>query len=297
MVMPINLSPAPHCGRLHPMRFAVAMISAGRVHSQCVREVAETLHYGLLALGHESMLTNHLNFDDHHTIVLQPHFLSYHGLKPPKHPILYNFEQAYLHSDWMTPELLALYRRYPVWDYSKANIERLVVRGQVPRPIHVPIGYVPALTRIAPVPEDIDVLFYGAMTDRRCAVLDKLRAKGFRVESLFGVYGASRDAWIARSKIVINIHYSEQAKIFEIVRVSYLLANRRAVVSERGTDPTEERDLEAGIAFAEYDELVDRCVELLCNDGARRELAERGYQAFSARNQATILQRALSPGP
>ena len=83
------------------MRFAVAMISAGRLHSQCVREVAETLHYGLLALGHESVLTNHLNLDDHHTIVLQPHFLSHHGLKPPKHPILYNFEQAYLHSNCM----------------------------------------------------------------------------------------------------------------------------------------------------------------------------------------------------
>lgn len=279
---------------LHLMRFAVAMISAGRVHSQCVREVAETLHYGLVALGHDSVLTNHLNHDERYTIVLQPHFLSFHGLKPPKNPILYNFEQAYLHSNWMTPELLALFRRYPVWDYSKANIERLVVRAQVPRPRHVPIGYVPALTRIAPVPEDIDVLFYGAMSDRRRAVLEQLRAKGFRVESLFGVYGASRDAWIARSKIVINMHYTEEAKIFEIVRVSYLLANKRAVVSERGTDPTEECDLESGIAFADYDELVDRCGELLRDDRARRELAERGYQAFSARNQASILQDALS---
>ncbi len=108
-------------------------------------------------------------------------------------------------------------------------------------------------------------------------------------------YGASRDAWIARSKIVLNIHYWE-AKIFEIARVSYLLANRRAVVSERGADPTLERDLESGIAFADYDELVDRCVELLGDERARRELAERGYQAFSARDQAAILHRALSAG-
>lgn len=28
-------------------------------------------------------------------------------------------------------------------------------------------------------------------------------------------------------------------------------------------NPTEERGLESGIAFAEYDELVDRCVEHL----------------------------------
>ena len=51
---------------------------------------------------------------------------------------------------------------------------------------------------------------------------------------------------------------------------------------------------QSGIAFADYDELVDRCVELVGDERARRELAERGYQAFSARDQAAILHRALS---
>ena len=89
------------------------------------------------------------------------------------------------------------------------------------------------------------------------------------------------------------MHYWE-AKIFEITRVSYLLANKRAVVSERGADRTLERDVEAGVAFAEYEELVERCVELLGDERARRELAERGYRTFSARSQADILDRALS---
>ena len=131
------------------------------------------------------------------------------------------------------------------------------------------------------------------LSERRYAVLRDLHDRGLRVKWLSGVLGASRDAWIARSKIVLNVHYWE-AKIFEIARVSYLLANRRAVVSERGADPTLERDLESGVAFADYDELVDRCVELLGDERARRELAERGYQAFSARNQAAILHRALA---
>ena len=163
----------------------------------------------------------------------------------------------------------------------------------MPRPSYVPIGYVPELTRIAPAPEDIDVLFYGVLSERRYAVLKDLHDRGLRVKWLSGVLGASRDAWIARSKIVLNVHYWE-AKIFEIARVSYLLANRRAVVSERGADPTLERDLESGVAFADYDGLVDRCVELLGDERARRELAERGYQVFSARSQADILHRALS---
>ncbi len=188
------------------------------------------------------------------------------------------------------------FRRYPVWDYSRANIERLAARN-VPRPTHVPIGYVPELTPIAPAHEDIDVLFYGSPDDRRRAVLDALSARGLRVESLFGIYGDSRDAWIARSKVVINVHLDGyKSQVFEIVRVSCLLANRRAVVSERGAHPSEERDLEPGIAFADYDELVDRCVELVGDERARRELGERGYQAFSARSQVEILRRALSAG-
>jgi hypothetical protein len=277
------------------VQLAVAVVSPpGYEHSEAFREVAEGLHHALLALGHNSVLTNRLDHDDRHTIVLGSNLLAQFGLDPPKKPILYNLEQICDGSSWMTPALFALFRRYPVWDYSQANIKQLAAR-QVPQLTHVPIGYVPELTRIFPAPEDIDVLFYGSPIDRRRAVLQELRDRGFRVVELFGVYGASRDAYIARSKIVINMHFYE-TEVFEIVRVSYLLANRRVVVSERSAQPTEEYDLESGIAFAAYDELVDRCAQLLGDERARLELGERGYQAFSARSQATILRRALSSG-
>lgn len=277
------------------MQFAVAVVSpTGYLHSEAFREVAEGLHYALLALGHDSLLTDSLDYDDRQTIVLGSNLLAHYGLEPPNNAILYNFEQVYEGSPWLTPALLDLFRRYRVWDYSQANVERLAA-WHVPQLTHVRVGYVPELTRIAAVPEDIDVLFYGSNSPHRRAVLDSLRARGFRVEWLFGVFGADRDAMIARSKIVLNMHLYE-AEVFEIVRVSYLLANRRAVVSERGANPAEDADLASGIAFAAYDELVDRCVELLGDDSARRELGERGYQVFSARDQAAILDEVLSSG-
>jgi rhodanese-related sulfurtransferase len=275
------------------MQFAVAVVApVGYVHSQAFREVAEALHYGLRALGHDSLLTTRLDYDDRHTIVLGSNVLAAFGWDPPKKPILYNLEQVDDSSYWITPAQLTLFRRYPVWDYSRANIEQLAARG-ISGLTHVPIGYVPQLTRIVPAAEDIDVLFYGVYGRRRQAVLNVLRAKGFRVESVNGVFGAARDALIARSKIVLNIHVYE-AKVLEIVRISYLLANRRAVVSEPGGDPTEESDLLPGIAFADYDELVDRCAELLSEEGARREIAQRGYDLFSARSQSAILNDALA---
>jgi hypothetical protein len=276
------------------MRFAVAIVSPPNFqHSRAFDEVAEGLHLALLALGHDSVLTNRLDLDERRTIVLGGNLLVRNGLNPPKNPIFYNLEQLGDDLPSMTlPGFFDLFRRYPTWDYSQANIERIAALG-LPRPTYVPIGYVPELTRIAPAPEDIDVLFYGASYERRYAVLKDLHDRGLRIKWLSGVYGASRDAWIARSKIVLNIHYWE-AKIFEITRVSYLLANRRAVVSESGADPTLERGLESGVAFADYNGLVDHCVELLGDERARRELAERGYQTFSARSQAAILHRALS---
>lgn len=277
------------------MQFAVAVVSPpGSVHHEAFREVAQSLHYGLAALGHDSVLTDRLDLDERRTIVLGSNLLAHRGLTPPKAAILYNLEQVDDGSPWMSAELLDLFRNYQVWDYSEANIERLAAR-QVPRPTYVPIGYVPQLTRIVPAPEDIDVLFYGCLNERRRAVLDDLRARGLRVEWLFGIYGASRDAWIARSKIVINIHFYA-AKVFEMARVSYLLANRRVVVSERGADPTVERGLASGVAFAAYDDLADRCVALLADEAARRELSERGYQIFSARDQAAILRGVLLAG-
>jgi hypothetical protein len=280
------------------MRFAVAIVSPPSHHDisgGAFNEIAEALHHGLVGLGHDSVLTNRLDLDERRTIVLGGNLLVQYALEPPKNPIFYNLEQLGNDLPWMTmPEFVDLFRRYPTWDYSQANIEYLAGLG-LPRPTYVPVGYVPELTRVAPVPEDIDVLFYGALNGRRYAVLRELHDRGLQVKWLSYVYGASRDAWIARSKIVLNIHYWE-AKIFEITRVSYLLANRRAVVSERSADPALERDLQSGIAFADYDELVDRCVELLGDERARRELADRGYQAFSARSQAAILDRALSEG-
>ncbi len=280
-----------------PTRFAVAIVSPRDYeHSEVFREVAEAMHFALLALGHDSVLTNRLDLDERHTVVLGSNLLARYNIEPPKNAILYNLEQVDADSNWITPALLELFGRHPVWDYSRANIKRLADWG-VPRLTHVPIGYVPQLTRIKPCPEDIDVLFYGSPDERREAVLDKLRARGLHVKSLFGVYGADRDAWIGRSKVVINMHVGYyKAQVFEIARVSYLLANKRAVVSERGVHPAEDSDLECGIAFAEYDELVDRCVDLLEDDEARRALGERGYQAFSARSQAAILRRALSAG-
>lgn len=98
---------------------------------------------------------------------------------------------------------------------------------------------------------------------------------------------------IARAKIVLNLHLYD-AQVFEIVRVSYLLANRKCVVSEIGNDTALEHPLKAGVAFTPYAGLADACVKLLDNADERAALAERGFQCISALSQVPMLQRALA---
>jgi SAM-dependent methyltransferase len=276
--------------------FAVTVVSPpGYAHSGAFREVAESVHHGLRALGHDSVLTDDVAPRGRRPIILGSNLLPAVKRKPASDAILYNLEQVDPGSPWLTPALLARFRRHIVWDYSARNAARYPGLG-LPPPRVVPVGWVPELTRIEPAAEDIDVLFYGSLNPRRRNVLEALRARGLRVEAAFGVYGEARDRLVARSRLVLNVHFYE-AKVFEVVRVSYLLANRRCVVSERGADPEEERPLEGGVAFAAYDELVETCLRLCGDPAARAAIAAAGHELVKRRGAAGFLREALGGAP
>jgi len=273
-------------------QFAVTIATQpGFVHSEAFREVAESVHHGLRALGHDSVLSDRTDLPGRRHIVFGSNLISAKDCRLPRGSILYNLEQIYDDSPWLTKDLIALFRRHTVWDYSLANIEALARYGIEAR--HVPIGYVPELTRIPPAPyRDIDVLFVGSIVERRLAVLQALHERGANVIPAFGVYGAERDELIARAKIVLNVHMYE-AKVFEVVRVSYLLANRCFVVSERGLDLAGERPYEEGIAFVEYHELVNACLQYLADERARDRTARRGFELFTERRVPDLLRAVL----
>lgn len=295
--MPIQTDPQEEGRRApSPLPFAITVVTPpGYVHSQAFYEVAETLHHGLRALGHDPLLTDAIQVPGRRHIVLGANLLPClgSGADPAPDAILYNLEQIFPGSPWLSPDLLGLLRRYRVWDYSRLNVAALQELGA--RAVQLlPIGYTPALTRIPALDdgEDIDVLFFGSLNPRRLQVLEALDRRGLRVQALVGVYGAARDRFIARSKIVLNVHYYE-ARRFEIVRASYLLANQRCVVSERGADAEEEADLAAGVVFADYPDLVERCCALVDQPAARRQVAQAGLRLMRARPVERYLAEAL----
>jgi hypothetical protein len=275
------------------MRFAVGIVSGpGYVHSAAFKETAETLHYGLRALGHDSLLTTKMRFPGRRVIVLGSHLLADYPQPLDAEAILYNLEQVSPDNPWIRDKLLDLFRRHTVWDYSDYNAR--VLAGLGIKVAHVvPLGYAPELTRIAPADvEDIDVLFYGCLNARRERVLETIARQGLQVRTLFGVYGAERDALIARSKLVLNVHFYD-AKVLEMTRIGYLLANRRAVLSERSSDPFEDAALDGAVAFAHYEGLAQRARDLVDRPDERARLASRGFELMRARPVAAYLKPAV----
>lgn len=276
-------------------RISVVIVSPpGYAHSHAFDEVAECLMLALRELGYTARILFD-QFDRHGlNIVFGANLLRDDRIgEIPEKSIIYNLEQVYPESPWMTKTMLHLFGRFEIWDYSQRNVDML--RSMVPgiRIKFVRLGYMPQMTRIPQgIPQDIDVLFYGSLNDRRRAVIDALRLRGVRVEAVFGVYGAARDALIARAKIVLNMRLYD-SDIFEIVRVSYLLANRKLVVSEWSEQTDMEADFKETVALSRYDDLVDTCVHLLADDPGREALAARGFAVISARDEKVYLLDAM----
>lgn len=279
-----------------PQRIGIILLSPpGYQHSGAFREIAETLLYGFRALGAEAKIFTNTFPPDFLHLVLGLHLLP-PALIPalPPDTVMYNLEQVEESLfDW-APQLREAFSRLEVWDYSHRNLERLRQMGFSGRFHCLPVGTMPQMSRIKSAPvQDIDVLFYGVVNERRRLVLKAIQDRGFVVRAAFGYYGEARDALIARAKLVLNLH-KHQAQVFEIVRVSYLLANHKAVVSEIAPETEIDAELCRAVAGAPYQDLVETCVGLIGDETARSALAERGFQVIDARRQDQLIARVMA---
>jgi hypothetical protein len=262
-------------------------------HSMALWDIGKLLLFSLESLGHPATLTiNHLDRDAINIL------LGYHLLADPVLPegyrcIVYQLEQLEENDGWLraNPAALGVLRRaHEVWDYSAENLAFLRARG-ISNLRLLPIGFHERLQTIPNLEQDIDVLFYGSVNERRKTVLEEL-AKSCKLEAIFGVYGDQRDEYIARSKIVLNMHVY-QAQILEQARISYLLNNRRFVISESSlVNP-----YKGFLVTSPYEDLVPSCLRYLADEAERARLAEEGFARFRERSMATFLSAVTAPRP
>jgi SAM-dependent methyltransferase len=271
---------------------------ANNPHPECFREVAETLDFAFQELGLPAKVVVNTYEPDGVNLILGWQLLTAQELTQlPAQCILFNLEQLTQRNEVYRDRLVALDGRCELWDYSLRNIQILREAGLQQAVKHMPIGYVPQMTRIpAAAEQDIDVLFYGSLNPRREEVLAQLRALGLNVLHVFGLYGAERDALIARAKVVLTLHFYD-TNIFEIVRVSYLLANHKAVVAECGTDTEIDPDMRDAVLAVPYTGLAHACLALVRDAQARMRLEQAGFSRMANRLQQDYLTRVMQDAP
>lgn len=258
-------------------------------------EVIETVQWGLEQLGREVTRSINQPAPACLNIFFGAQVLPVPVLESlPQGSIIYNFEQMRnLPVDQIRPEVHFIAKNFRIWDYSTGNREAWAQLGARDVQI-VPIGYAPVLTRISkPDIQDIDVLIYGGSDEKRLRAFHDLAEAGLTVLFVCGLYGEGRDSLIARSKLVLNINRYDRSRVFEIVRVSYLLANKKAVISTFEDNTLIEDDIQSCIRLVDATSLAKNARFLADNADARRLMEQHGFDVFSRRDIRKILKDAF----
>jgi len=173
--------------------------------------------------------------------------------------ILYNIEQ--MTRDTMrisTVERISLPDIIEVWDYSLTNTSILKNYGLNVK--HVPIKL--SLDTIIKyrnyrVQPEYDIVFCGQLSEYRKNILTKLEEKGKTVKIIDGEYSGQRDIDIGKAKLLINIHYNENYRVFESIRCEPWIASGMKVLSENSLDNS------SRCITVPYDQLVEKACEIL----------------------------------
>lgn len=277
------------------MKFNICVIQpVNYIHSEAFTELAELITYGLEDLGHTVLQTKNKTYSNSINIIIGCHLLNKSLISQvPKNSIIINTEQIYNDDAKWNANIYDWINSFTSWDYSDRNILKFNSLG-MSHVQHLKIGFHKKLVRIPKANnQDIDVLFYGSIGDRRRLVLDQIKKLGLNVNAVFGVYGEARDQLISRSKIVINIHHFN-SKIFEIVRTFYLMTNSKAIVAEVDTQTSIDEMYKNGVYPAAYELLAYKCQYLLTNEKERIKLEEQSFETISKLNQSDFLQPLIS---
>jgi len=216
-----------------PFRFSI--IHTPHVLYIAMRLAREIERYGWSATLHSTMPTT---FDDDWYFVLCPQMFT--TLPPGEKRICYQLEQT-VSSRWITDSYVdVLENSFAVLDYSLTNIEYFSSRRIVyPHVYYLPVGACEDTYKQAQrtdTPKDIDVLFYGdaLSSERRRDLIDKIK-RHYNVHVENDLFGSEMRNLIRRAKVVLNIHYYNDA-ILETPRIAECISNGVPVVSEKTED-------------------------------------------------------------
>ncbi len=277
------------------MKLNVCLLQpSGYIHSLALLEVAEYLVYLAKENGHEASLTKNRLIHGRINIVFGAHINPKSCLELPLDTIIFNTEQLTEDSVWTSTDYKDILCKHYVFDYSEINLTAIPHQNKG----CVELLYSKSLKRVDEVhTKKYDLLFYGVLNEKRTQLLEKLASYGLRVHHIAGVYSKERDAALAHTRAVLNLHFYE-SKIFQQIRAFYPLINGIPVISENfphESAPAIYKD----VIFTPRDQpFVEFVVNLLKNKEGFQKLTEKKIELFkntsASEDFEILLQSAAS---
>jgi hypothetical protein len=171
----------------------------------------------------------------------------------PKKYIHYQIEQTT--STWFTPQYISSMRNSEkVWEFAMPNYKKYMNEISIDKVYYMPMPfykYYEYRSDMSDTPNDLDknllsveydILFYGSINKRRSKILNKLSEK-YKIKTCINVFGEDIYAMIKKAKIILNIHFYEDATL-ESARFNEVLQFNRLIVSERSiNDDSDNMDI------------------------------------------------------
>lgn len=176
---------------------------------------------------------------------------AFQKLPPGEKRIAFQMEQS-VSSRWFTDEYCKMLENsLAVLEYSLVNLDFLITKGiAYPHVHYLPIGASNTYGLGVSVPvKKYDVLFYGdsLSSSRRRRMLDALKAR-FKVHIVSEVFGEEMIRTLKEARVVVNIHYYENA-LLEMPRIQECLSLGLRVVSESSQDVGDYPELGSAVKF------------------------------------------------
>lgn len=234
------------------------------VSTHHTRYIAELIRYSLKRLGFDNITLlppeNQTFTTDYHFVICPQMFNHL-----PTYYFAFQMEQS-VSSRWFTKSYFkTLDNAIAIMDYSLKNIQFLQEKGHFPyqRLFYTPVSNIPK-KMFFPVHDtenqdpEYDVVFYGdANAPRRKTFLDEI-GKRFKLLVVSEVFGDALYHELSRAKVVVNIHYYENA-LLETTRIYECLSLGLNVISETSSDQNEHAALDEYVAFTPINDVETMC--------------------------------------
>lgn len=262
-------------------------------------DIVTTHHTGYIAKSLQAMLEkinieSEIHFGDMEEysnipyIIVCPQFLK----KFPSIYMVFQMEQT-IDPRWMTEEYFTILRNaYAIFDYSLINIEYFRKDVTLASKLYyLPVDYFDSLGGKSNGDEEkeYDVLFYGSpYIERRKNMLDKIGEK-FNLKIHCDLFGAELYKELAKAKVIVNIHYYEDAMLETTRLYETLSVGSTMIVSERSCDPKEEERLEGIVDFVDVGDvnaLMERISYWLEHEEERKAKVQANAAILDSRANA-----------